>query len=80
MPIPKDEMAQIVLATLDWQISAAIGARDSMRAGSPSWRYGHSYVHHLVHYYNVLLKYGGGVFNKEFDPPMVPPLVMPEGM
>ena len=66
MEITRDQMADIVMATLDWQISAAMGARDVMKPDCPSWRFADAYVRHLVHYYNCLLKYKGGVFSPDF--------------
>ncbi len=72
MPLTNDEKADIVGDALEWQISAAIGARDVMRPESPSWRFGDAYVQYLTHYRNILLKHRGDVYLPKFAIPGIP--------
>ena len=62
-----DERAEIVLDVLEWQISAVIGARNTMRIGSPSHRFADAYAAELIRFSNILRKYGGGVYSPEFS-------------
>ena len=70
--LSNDEKAELVGDALEWTVSAACGARNTMKEGSPSWRFADAYVVHLIHYRNALLKYGGGVYSPDFAIPGIP--------
>jgi hypothetical protein len=64
-----DERAAVISSLLDFQVSAALGARDAMRPASPSWRSMDIYAMHLIHFKNQILKHGGSIFSPEFEMP-----------
>jgi len=73
MPLTNDEKAELVGDMLEWQISAATGARDHMREDSPVHRYACAYVYYLTEFRNILLQEGGGVYDPDFMIPKCGP-------
>jgi len=68
MAMTNSEKAEIIGDMLEWQISAAMAARDRMRPESPSWRFANGYIMWLVHFRNELMEHGGDVYLPEFKP------------